>query len=99
VPLVREDGMEVWVKDLEDGSKAAGVFYTGSSNTDPVEMFNWDQGKTSRKIAVDLAALGFTGKCTVRDLWRQQELGAFTGTFDTEVPFHGVTLVKITATE
>lgn len=99
VPLVREDGMEVWVKELEDGSKAAGVFYTGSSNTDPVEMFNWDEGKTSRKITVDLASLGFTGKCTVRDLWRQQELGAFTGTFDTEVPFHGVTLVKITATE
>lgn len=99
VPLVREEGVEVWAKELEDGSKAAGVFYTGTNNTDPVEMFNWGEGKTSRKVTVDLAALGFTGKCTVRDLWRQQELGQFTGTFETEVPFHGVTLVKITAAD
>jgi alpha-galactosidase len=99
VPVVRADGVEIWVKELEDGGKAAGIFYLGNQAHDPVEMFNWDNENYSRKVTVDLAALGFTGKCTVRDLWRQKELGTFSGSFNTEVPFHGVVLVKITAAE
>lgn len=99
VPVVRAEGVEIWVKELEDGGKAAGVFYPGNQASDPVEMFNWDHENAPRKVTVDLATLGFTGKCTVRDLWRQKELGTFSGSFDTEVPFHGVVLVKITAGE
>jgi len=99
VPVVREDGVEIWVKELEDGSTAAGIFYLGNRTNDPVAMFNWDNENTSRKVTVDLTSLGFTGECTVRDLWRQKMVGTFTGSFDTEVPFHGVVLVKITPRE
>ncbi|MFZ4477999.1 MAG: hypothetical protein ACOYPR_22580 [Saprospiraceae bacterium] len=31
----------------------------------------------------------------MRDLWRQKDLGVFSGNFSTEVPPHGVVLVKI----
>ncbi len=99
VPVVRADGVDIWVKELENGAKAAGIFYLGNQANDPVEMFNWNNENTSRKVTVDLATLGFNGKCTVRDLWRQKELGTFSDSFDTEVPFHGVVLVKITAAE
>ena len=44
----------------------------------------------------DLKQLGIDGKAMVRDLWRQKDLGEVNGSFQTKVPYHGVTLVKIT---
>jgi alpha-galactosidase len=71
---------EVWAKDLEDGSKAVGLFNRGYSATDVTA--NWTD-------------LGLAGKQKVRDLWRQKDLGDFTGSFTTPVPRHGVVLVRI----
>jgi len=39
--------------------------------------------------------LGLTGKRIVRDLWRQQDLGACQDQFKTTVPRHGVVLVRL----
>jgi alpha-galactosidase len=72
--------LEVWAKDMEDGSKAVGLFNRGYSET-PVTA-NWSD-------------LGLTGKQKLRDLWRQQDLGEFTGSFTAAVPRHGVVLVRI----
>ncbi len=74
-------GIEIWSKQLEDGSKAVG-------------LFNKEEKKT--EITADLALLGFAGKCTVRDLWRQKDLGTFNAKFTTLVAPHGVVLVKVT---
>lgn len=46
-------------------------------------------------IYVRLKQLGFDGKVIVRDLWRQKDLGEYTTEFQTKVPYHGVTLVRI----
>ena len=76
-----KDGtLEVWAKNLEDGSKAVGLFNRGDGPT-PVTA-RW-------------TALGLPGKQTVRDLWRQQDLGSFDREFSAPVPRHGVVLVKI----
>ena len=78
---VTQNGMlEVWAKDLEDGSKAVGLFNRGSNEA--TVTANW-------------ADLGLTGEQTVRDLWRQKDLGKFTGEFEAKVGRHGVVLVKI----
>ena len=37
-----------------------------------------------------------SGKQTVRDLWRQKDLGQFEGRFSAAVPRHGVVLVRLT---
>jgi alpha-galactosidase len=97
VPVSRGNGIEIWAKDLYDGSKAVGVFYTGGTADDPVDMFNWDHERKSRKVMVEWADLGMDGTLCVRDLWRQKELGYFTGGYETEVPYHGVSLLKISA--
>ena len=56
---VGSDGeVEVWAKDLEDGSKAVGLFNRGGLNETTVTA-KWSD-------------LGITGKQTVRDLWRQK---------------------------
>ncbi|HTB83463.1 MAG TPA: putative Ig domain-containing protein [Candidatus Sulfotelmatobacter sp.] len=78
--LRQTDSEIVLVRDLEDGSKAVGLFNLGNAPA---------------KLAVSWADLGLTGKQRVHDLWRQKDLGKFKGEFQTEVPRHGVAFVQL----
>jgi alpha-galactosidase len=71
---------EIWSKELEDGSKAVGLF---------------NRGEKKAEITADLTLLGFTGRCAIRDLWHQKDLGTFNAQFTTSVAPHGVVLVKV----
>lgn len=81
LPAIKDPLYEVWVKELEDGSKAIGIF-------------NLD--KNEKTISVDWTKLGIAGKQSVRDVWRQKNIGSFDKTFETTVLPHGVTLIKVT---
>ena len=70
----------VLVKELEDGSKAVGLFNLASR---------------PRNISIEGSDLGIGGNQQVRDLWRQKEIGSFDKTFEVAVPRHGVSLVRI----
>jgi len=72
--------LEVWARDLEDGSKAVGLFNLGTEEA---------------KVAASWQDLGITGRQIVRDLWRQKDIGNFDNKFDATVPSHGVVLVRI----
>lgn len=76
----KDDLLEVWAKDLEDGSKAVGLF---------------NRGEGEARVTAKWPDLGISGKQTVRDLWRQKDLGQFDNAFDANVPRHGVVLIKI----
>jgi alpha-galactosidase len=87
-PLGRQAGREsadgpaeVWAKEMADGSRAVGLF-----NRDDREP---------RTVTARFADLGIRGKCRVRDLWRQKDLGVFEGKFEAAVLVHGVVLVRI----
>lgn len=67
-------------KPLDDGSIAIGLF---NLTTRP------------RPISADWKELGLKGKQTVRDVWRQRDLGLTAEKFSTEVASHGVTLVRL----
>lgn len=71
----------VYVKDLEDGSKAVALY---------------NLSKESATVTAKWSDLNISGKQIVRDLWRQKDLGVFEGKFETRVNPHGVVLVKIT---
>ena len=62
-------------------------------------MINWGEKKaeSAKIISVDFNQLGLTGKQEVRNLWSQKNLGTFDDRFETEVNFHGVSLVKLSA--
>ena len=76
-----QDGTtEVWSKPLADGSRAVGLFNRGSGPA---------------RVRVDLAKLGLPGELSVRDLWRQKDLGKTSGEFLTEVPRHGCVLLRV----
>jgi len=68
-------------KPLEDGSVAVG-------------FFNLTQAP--RSISADWKQLGLNGEQTVRDVWRQHDLGSFSDSFSTQVPPHGVIMVRLT---
>jgi alpha-galactosidase len=88
------DGYQVWARPLTDGSMAVGIFFTGGQS--PVDAFSWDGGISKRKLELNWSDLGISGEYTVRDVWRQKDIGKFSGVFTAEVPFHGVVLVKLT---
>ena len=70
----------VLVKGLEDGSKAVGLFNLSAR---------------PRRLAITWPDLGVSGEQRIRDLWRQQELGASSKGFEIEVPRHGVSLITL----
>jgi alpha-galactosidase len=78
--VARNGPCEVWAKDMQDGSKAVGLF---------------NRGENEAEVTVKWSDLGAVGKQNVRDLWRQLDLGRFEGAFRALVPRHGVVLVKI----
>jgi alpha-galactosidase len=81
---VRKNGdLEVWAKQLQDGSRAVVLFNRGASEAE---------------ISVEWEDLGYPSRlpAAVRDLWNSKDLGKFTGKFNTRVPSHGVAMVRVT---
>jgi alpha-galactosidase len=62
-------------------------------------MINWEGVKTesAKLISIDFNTLGLSGKQNVRNLWLQKNIGTFDGRFETEVNYHGVDLIKLSA--
>jgi len=81
--VVANASYQVWMKELEDGSYAVGIF--NLKDDFQTIALNWNDIKLNK-----------TGDKKVRDLWRQKDLGAFKGSFSTKVAPHGVMLVKVT---
>lgn len=55
----------------------------------------WSRIANAWRTTGDIADLGLRGKCRVRDLWRQKDLGVFEDRFEAAVLVHGVVLVRI----
>ena len=70
----------IMAKDMEDGSKAAGLFNTTEMPID-IEVL-WED-------------IGLEGKCRVRDLWRQRDMGKFNKKYSATVGRHGVMMIRL----
>jgi alpha-galactosidase len=78
--VAQNGDLEIWAKDMEDGSKAVGLF---------------NRGYATAPVTARWSDLGLTGQQKVRDLWRQTDLGVFKDEFTGQVPRHGVLLVRV----
>jgi alpha-galactosidase len=79
---ISQDGdARVYAKKMADGSKAVGLFNTGT--TGPIT------------VTVKWSDLKIKNGGNVRDLWRQRDLGKFQGQFSMPVAPHSAELVKI----
>ncbi|MBK7173802.1 MAG: hypothetical protein IPH84_11335 [Bacteroidales bacterium] len=78
--VLQLNNLEIWKKELEDGSVAVGLFNRG--------LFN-------EKIVMKWSDLGLEGKQMLRDVWKQENIGVFDQRFETSLPSHGVRLLKV----
>ena len=74
-----KDDVQVWVKELSDGSYALGIF--NLSDNPMHKVFNFSE-------------VGFKGNYAVRDVWRQKNMVSG-NQVDAAIPKHGVLLIKI----
>ena len=89
-----EKGVQIWLKPMEDGSFAVGLFNTDNFGKTPESYFRWGDEK-SGQFAFDFAKTGLKGKWKLRDVWRQKDLGEFDDVFKCEIPHHGVVLLRM----
>ena len=75
--------MDVFLKELEDGSKALGLLQPRRQGAE-------------RSSSTSCRGVGIAGKQHVRDLWRQKDLPDAAGTVEVTVAPHGVVLLKFT---
>ena len=83
--LVSEEKSElqVWAKPLADGSRAVALL---------------NRSDAAAKITASFARIGLhVDSATVRDLWAHEDRGGFRREYATEVPSHGVIMLRITA--
>jgi alpha-galactosidase len=78
--VARDGDQRVYAKGLADGSKAVGLFNVGTERA---------------QVTAKWSDLTLSGKLSVRDLWRQKDLGGFAGEFSLPVAPHGAEMVKI----
>jgi alpha-galactosidase len=78
--LVFGGDLEVWAKDMQDGSKAVGLF---------------NRGFYQKSGTLQWSDLKIAGQWQARDLWRQQDLGVHEDKLSLDVPSHGCMLVRL----
>ena len=74
--------LEVWAKEMADGSRAAVLLNRGAS--EQMITLRWNDLGYPSHLAANL-----------RDLWSHKDLGSFKDQFSTGVPSHGVVMVKV----
>lgn len=87
-------GVQVWVKPLEDGSHAVGLFNTDDFGKTPASYFRWDD-ETAKQFELRFADVGLPGKWAVRNVWTHEDLGEFQGSMTVSIRHHGVVLIRI----
>jgi alpha-galactosidase len=92
--IADENGVQIWAKQLEDGSVAVGLFNTADFGKTPQSYFNWGN-EMPKQFTLDFKKLGLTGTLKLRDLWRQKDLGEFSGSYSAEIRYHGVIMLRI----
>jgi alpha-galactosidase len=78
--VAKEGSLEVWMKPLQDGSRAVG-------------LFNRQLGTVA--VTAYFRDIGVGNSAHVRDLWARKDLGVFEEKYTADVPGHGVVLVQV----
>jgi len=75
-----EGPLEIWVKPLADGSHAVGLF---------------NRTEASLKMTLDTKLIGVPPSAKLRDLLDHKDLGTIKDSYNTEVPEHGVVMLRV----
>jgi len=82
--LFRDDDLIAWTANADD------------SRDRYLAVFNArDTESQAAVVSVSLQDIGFKGPCKVRDIWKRQDLGVFSGKFEPLIAPHGAGLYRI----
>ncbi len=76
----QEGPLEVWVKPLADRSRAVGLF---------------NRGESPAEVSVHFRDIEMGDSAQVRDLWARRGLGTYQVEYASQVPSHGVVLIRV----
>lgn len=96
--VLEENDVQVWLKPLENGAYALGMFNINGFRKTPQSYFRWGD-EQPKQYELDLSKLGLKGKWLVRDVWKQKNLGNFQTTIQQSIRHHGVVMLKLTPTK
>jgi len=85
VQVMNKNQLQIWTKPLEDGSLAVGIFNLSE--------------KYLKGAVLPWNVLGIEGEHTVRDVWRQQDIGNYDQNTKVNIPAHGVVLFQVRKTK
>ena len=77
--MLDKNQIQVWTKELEDGSRA-------------IAIFNLDD--KANKQQINFSEIQLPASLKLRDLWRQKDLGVFANSYSVSIPPHGVLLLR-----
>jgi alpha-galactosidase len=79
----RRGDLEVWARELHDGSRAVVLLNRGAREAD---------------IGVSWTSIGYPERieASIRDLWAHEDLGRFARGYSARVPSHGVAMLRVT---
>jgi alpha-galactosidase len=78
--LYESADLDVWTKPLSGGRVAVGLF---------------NRSWSVRDVSVDLAMIGFKNGATIRDVWKQADVGHKSGVYSQSLPKHGSALLIV----
>ncbi|MBS1529388.1 MAG: glycoside hydrolase family 27 protein, partial [Bacteroidetes bacterium] len=77
---VKNENYQVWVKELEGGGRAIGIFNTSEKY---------------QSVSLDVVAEAIKGHSKAIDAWTQKPITGFSGQTTFKIPPHGVKLIKV----
>ena len=77
--VIKTPTYQIWIKDLSDGTKAIGIF---------------NLSNRYQAIPIDLSKMDMVKDLDCRDVWRQKDVGSLTSVAKSNIPPHGVLLLK-----
>jgi alpha-galactosidase len=80
--VAKNGDVEVWAKEMSDGSRAVILFNRGASESRVDVM--WEEIGYPRHLPAK-----------VRDVWEHKDVGSFTGSYSAKVGSHAVVMVRI----
>lgn len=92
--IADENGVQIWLKPMEDGSYAVGLFNTDNFGKTPESYFRWGNEKP-KTFDLDISSIGLQGKWRFRNVWKQKDEGVFSKKYTTSIRFHGVVLLRL----
>lgn len=101
--LSRKDGLIVWTAEVPNSSDRYVAFFNAPKNASPSRGKPGSEAVEPSKeavqdrssVTVSFKDLGFEGAARVRDLWKQEDLGVFTGQFSREISPRSAGLYRI----